>query len=317
MIIKLKLFLRIIKIKMHLFKKSALNKNNPPFDLYLENNLKKIILSLFKIRFPFALDRNYKINEIIKKRLFPYDENNRYGNEPELSHLLELLLLKDSVFLDIGSNRGYFSIFVADKNNFKGQCIAFEPSKKLYNQLINRIKQLKLSDLITCHNIGVSDRKQEAIMVYDNEETGSSFLTNDLNVKGEKVKLNTIDNMAIKKVSFMKIDVESYEKKVLQGAIKTIKRDLPFLFIETWKTEEDKNGDEFCNILGELDYVFFLPSWLQNDNTFHVGVGPSFEMEYFALVPFKKSERIFFPGNPINIFACHKNSVKKLGYKIY
>ena len=81
--------------------------------------------------------------------------------------------------------------------------------------------------------------KIEASKIYfskTNENSGFASIDNyydleDLSV--ENVKLNTLDNMyefENKKI-FLKIDVEGYEKKVIEGALETLKNNKVLIYI--------------------------------------------------------------------------------------
>ena len=58
----------------------------------------------------------------------------------------------------------------------------------------------------------------------------------------------TLDQFNLQDVDYIKIDVDGYEKKVVQGAIKTIKKYSPLLIFE------QENGTtetiDFCKTLG-------------------------------------------------------------------
>ena len=49
---------------------------------------------------------------------------------------------------------------------------------------------------------------------------------------GEAVHMRTLDSYDLQNVSFIKMDVENYEDEVLAGAINTIRRDRPVIFLE-------------------------------------------------------------------------------------
>jgi FkbM family methyltransferase len=298
-----------VYLKSKFLNNEGKNKNLPPFDQFIFKNKKNALFSKFKPRYPFGL--NKKLDQYF---IFGKDINNRYGNEPELAHLIDLLLPDDGVFLDIGANIGYFSFFVATRENFIGKSIAFEPIKTTFDQLKKSINLLNLENIIECHNIAVSDKKTTASMSLFEERNDHATLLDTSNEPGELVQVNKIDNFTLPKVDLIKIDVEAFEKEVVDGAINTILKDKPYLFIETWKTDDDINGSKLFQKLEKHDFKFFLPSWWQYNGSVFVGVGPDFTMDYLTLIPFKPKDRSLFPGNPINVFACHASKVDLIGH---
>ncbi len=51
----------------------------------------------------------------------------KYGYEIETAMTLDVLAKGDAVFYDIGSNWGYFSLYLASKSNYTVRIFAFEP----------------------------------------------------------------------------------------------------------------------------------------------------------------------------------------------
>ena len=232
------IFLRILYhlILIKLYKYKGIKKVNSQFDIFITSNLLKIILSKFSPRYPF-IDRTNPLSKMI----FHDDPNNRYGHEPELCHLLDMLLKNDDTFLDIGSASGYFSIYVSSRKGFSGKCIAFEPQKQMFD-IINKLKKgLGYEDKIFAHNFAISNKKGSTGFLITPDK-GNSYITNNSKGKGEfiKIKTETLDNLKIQRVNFLKIDVEAFEKEVIEGGLNTISRDKPYLFIESWITDKDK-----------------------------------------------------------------------------
>ena len=72
-----------------------------------------------------------------------------------------------------------------------------------------------------------------------------------INYKGDKFKCNTLDNLLkelnIKKVYFMKIDVEGHEPEVLLGA-KNILKNTDHLYIEVWSDQHYEKRSHNKNV---------------------------------------------------------------------
>ena len=48
------------------------------------------------------------------------------------------------------------------------------------------------------------------------------------------VETTTIDQLALKKLDFIKLDIEGYEPLAIKGGLKTISRCLPIITMEVW-----------------------------------------------------------------------------------
>lgn len=265
-------------------------------------------VSQFRPRYPFGQDRGPAA-----KKLLTSDPNSPLGHEPELAHLLDLLLPTDGVFLDVGSNYGYFSAYVATRPGYRGHIHAFEPIPQSFHGLREIIESLHCDDQVTCHQMAVSDQLGTKKMEVG-ADPGLAKISEDNSENAVSVKTTTLDSLNFGRADFIKIDVEGHEAAVLRGANGLIKRQKPYIFLESWSFPEDPDKVfEALRFLMDHGYELYLPAWLQPDDTFFVGIGPTHDMTYLALVPFTFEDRLTFPGNPINIFAAHKTKAASLG----
>mgnify|MGYP001239803905 FL=1 len=67
--------------------------------------------------------------------------------------------------------------------------------------------------------------------------------------KNGNENVTTLDSFNLKNISFIKIDVEGYELKLLKGAFNTIEKNKPLIFIE-----KKTNYDDLKNFLYGLNY---------------------------------------------------------------
>jgi FkbM family methyltransferase len=190
---------------------------------------------------------------------YEYIKCNIYGHDgfyeaPMLDYIAEMYP-KQGVILDIGANIGnharYFETFLEYEQMF-----CFEPSLSNYQLLCSNINNPKT----VCYNLAAGEEhKRVGLRNHDqyNNNSGAFVVT-----EGEEVLMVTIDEMCFNNVTLMKIDVELTEPQVLRGAMDTIKRCRPILFIEQLSAET-------FDILQELGY--------QRHREFYWDTVPTFE----------------------------------------
>ena len=162
-------------------------------------------------------------------------------------HIAEIVYLNrflhtEMNFVDIGANQGEFSLFAASKIK-DGQIYSFEPVKRQFNTLIKN-KEINNITSIIPFNFGLSDTKGE-LPIYTSSNTnlhhgnheGLSTLypTEERNILEDTVQLEVFDTLFfenLKRLDFIKIDIEGAELFALQGMKKTISKFKPEILIE-------------------------------------------------------------------------------------
>jgi FkbM family methyltransferase len=127
------------------------------------------------------------------------------------------------VIFDVGANEGDYSKNVM--NIFESSRLtihAFEPVTHTYSICC---KTLKNFDNVVINNFGLGEKEEEAIIYTFNETTGiSSLHGNNIfrPVSSQKIYLKTLDKYCedngIRKIHFLKIDVEGHDYFVLRGS---------------------------------------------------------------------------------------------------
>ena len=272
----------------------------------------------------FSIPLHHYNFKTLNKKIMNY----RKGNEPELAHLIDLLMPDDGVFFDCGANWGEFTFYLYSRETFVGEIYSFEPVKyniKAFNYINNKIS---IDNRIKFFKKALSNKKESDVIYYNIPETASASLIKPSKKKRnnskyilqiDSVETDIIDNYKIQRLDFLKIDVEGKEFEVLEGAIKHIQDFKPFIFLEntlidTNEIEVNKSIRSF-NLLKKMGYKLFLPSWVQREEVFFVGIGLDFEMDHFSLTPFEPEERSLFPIEILNTFACHESKVDQIGVR--
>ena len=178
--------------------------------------------------------------------------------EPHITNFLKRNLTPSSILVDAGSNYGWHSIV----SSFLCTSVySFEPQIYIYNIQMENILENNILN-IQCYNYALGDingiREMTPI-----DYAGSSINMGDLGLGlgGEKIEVKTLDSFGINKIDFVKMDVQGYEKYVLQGASQTILLNKPTLIIEIEEHQLrkfDYGADELFGILKDFGYIVYL-----------------------------------------------------------
>lgn len=196
--------------------------------------------------------------------LAPYTSYWRGNTEMDVEAAISLHgSIRGGVCWDWGTHFGIYTVGMAMAVGEKGQVVGFEPDLASFKRcerhvLMNNQHWVKL------YNAAVSDTEGEGNLIqYDgSDSTTSHFAYDDENLNHEaktiKVRTIRIDNLVargeILPAQFIKIDVEGYGAKALNGAFSTIKRHLPTL-VMSFHSQPELDGTR--NLLEPLGYQSF------------------------------------------------------------
>jgi FkbM family methyltransferase len=144
------------------------------------------------------------------------------------------LINKNDTVLDVGANIGYYSVIFSKLVGQTGKVYSFEPLAE-YNKILKQ--NLEVNNIQNCEviNYGLSNLEQE-LSIYVNDSSATIHAVNDDFERIEKIRLITLDKFVydnnIKKIDFIKIDVDGHEPAVLEGACKVIKNLKPIVLLE-------------------------------------------------------------------------------------
>ena len=158
------------------------------------------------------------------------------------------------VALDIGAHVGIWSMRLAQ--NFK-RVIAFEPVPKhieCWKRNMSKFisEQSEWGNISTLETVALGHENGTATMKVPNTtNTGMASLVHESNPKtGDRwvqpewenfpkieVETRTLDSYEFDQLDFIKIDVEWFELRVLQGAENTIRKHKPIMYIEMHDTQ--------------------------------------------------------------------------------
>lgn len=159
----------------------------------------------------------------------------------------------DIVVVDVGANIGYYSLLAGKKGT---RVWAFEPEEINFSILTKNVKDNGLEN-IKIYKKAVGDRRGRVRILKSEENYGNSRVGR----KGELVEMVKLDDVVKEKVDMIKIDVEGWEGKVVEGAKRIISKYKPVIFLEYGLEKEDKKMIEFLRrVYGR---IFWIDEYVQ------------------------------------------------------
>jgi len=159
-------------------------------------------------------------------------------------------------------------------NDFS-QVRCFEPAFYIYTEQ----NTADLGNVITEPYALGNENKQEEMYIMDHKTGGSSIVKHPLrwkkwqkNAGKRTINIRRLDNYELTNIDFIKIDVESYEYFVIDGAKETLKSNSPVIMIEYLKNYQHaeyppSKTDKLLNDLGykkinkfKEDYIYIKES---------------------------------------------------------
>jgi FkbM family methyltransferase len=160
----------------------------------------------------------------------------------DMSFLLHVLRT-DDLFVDIGANRGSYTVLAGAAVG--ARVIAVEPVPETFKNLQANVNLNSMTDRVECLNIGLGDSEGELLFTADASDCVNHVLT-----KGEtagktvKVPVRRLDDLVGDRSPFLiKMDVEGYEWFVLKGGARVLADStLEAIIIEFNNTGLDRYG---------------------------------------------------------------------------
>lgn len=167
--------------------------------------------------------------------------------------------------IDGGAFVGDSAVMFCDSYS-PGDIIAFEPSSASFTILNQMIEKCGLGDKIIPVFKGLGDKPDSMCMRNtgtDSVNPGATFSTcmDNISEVGDKVEITTIDAEVAAgnyQVGLIKLDIEGFEKKAIEGSIETIKRDKPVLVISLYHNPVDFFEIKPLLESLDLDYKFMV-----------------------------------------------------------
>jgi FkbM family methyltransferase len=177
----------------------------------------------------------------------------RRQGEAEVA-LLPFLADPSRVSVDVGANKGVYTWLLKDCSR---AVYAFEPNPKMFS-FLRRLE----GERVSVSPIALSNETGTATLRVPRHRRGgfSNQGASLSNVKvaddymGVEIDARRLDDLDIRDVGFMKIDVEGFEQAVLEGANETIARDRPNLLIEMEEAHTKQPIEDHIAAIEALGY---------------------------------------------------------------
>jgi FkbM family methyltransferase len=164
--------------------------------------------------------------------------------------------------IDVGGNTGVYTYHLS---RLAERVVTFEP----HPDYVPMLEALRLPN-VTIERAALSSAAGHAELRLPIESGGSESLSASLDARAVPdamlsrtllVELKPLDSYGFENVGFIKIDVEGHEEGVLQGAMKTIARDLPVMLVEI---EERHNPGGLARISSSLSALGYKAYFFSN-----------------------------------------------------
>ncbi len=155
--------------------------------------------------------------------------------EPNEVALIKEHVKKGDTVIDIGANIGYYTLLFAQLVGESGQVIAFEPDPENFallhkNIILNQYNNVKLLQK------AVSNQNKQTYLYLCDDNKGMHRLYDSVCCRGrvevETICLDDYLPKIVKKVDFIKIDIEGAEYDALRGMEKILYQQRPKLLTE-------------------------------------------------------------------------------------
>lgn len=187
--------------------------------------------------------------------------------EPIDAYLFFNLAKPGDVFIDAGTNIGFYSIMMAKKVAPNGKVHSFEPIPQNYDLFLRNVELSKVNSNI--QKIPKALWNKEEILSFSRAKTETrndgQFTAGHIENKSEEsdIQCETIrlDNYVkennLTQINFIKMDIEGSELNALKGAYETLSRFKPLILLEVCRETCERFGytpEDLWSYLKQFEY---------------------------------------------------------------
>ena len=165
-----------------------------------------------------------------------YLEHIQGAFEPHMVELFDTLVRLPDTVLDIGANIGCTSILFGSRAR---QVVSFEPSPSTYLLLEKNVKAAGLENVML-NNLGLGKNPGRFELTFSPNNRSGGFVSNQVTASaGHQVEAieivrgdDFLRHAGIGAIDFIKIDVEGFERDVIEGLRETLAASAPVVTLE-------------------------------------------------------------------------------------
>ncbi len=218
-------------------------------------------------RYPLT---NYQFKVIFRNNAWINLENGKIELKT-IKFLIKLVKPGDDI-MDIGAWDGTFTLLLSKLVGVRGKVYAFDPDEKAFNNLKNNIRKNKLNN-VNIEKVGLSNSvgtkifhlikgggASQSTIVFHKKGYRTKFLKT---IKKQIINITTIDKYCEERniqPKGIKMDVEGAEKLVIEGGLKTIKKNNLWILMEFHGLlmPENMRKDNWNKIVKSAKKVIFI-----------------------------------------------------------
>jgi FkbM family methyltransferase len=189
-----------------------------------------------------------------------------YGEySPGEMHVFAQVIKPGASVIEVGANIGAHTLFLARAVGPEGSVVAIEPQGAIFQLLCTNLAINEIGNVRAIH-AGAGREPGRAFIPRPDYGKPGNFGAIALSKEGgEPIDVVTIDELHLSACHFIKIDAEGSEQPVIAGAVNTIDRFHPILYVENDRPEK---SPELIRQLRALDYVLYwhIPPYYSADN---------------------------------------------------
>ena len=172
----------------------------------------------------------------------------------EIECLSKFLKPTDNI-VEVGSNIGSHTVFIARDLVPNGNVYAFEPRRQLFQLLCGNLALNGIENVFSyqCALGKTAETFSEGKLELGNALNAGGYALGSIPGNTETFDIRPIDDFldTLQPITVLKADVEGHELDLLVGGEKLIKRDRPIMYLENDKSEKSK---DLIELIWKLNY---------------------------------------------------------------